>query len=576
MRRIVIALAALALATTSLAPSIVAGPLEEEADPGAVPGVEDPPHPPIHVQGDQDLEDGGLNGVRGGSGTADDPYVIANWTFLVQSSPNYLVGVTTTDGAGIVLEDTDAHVVIRSNTFQGTLPERAADARVAVESAPGVVLHNASNVRVVGNAFHDVGGTGLGAVGLRASSEHVTVASNTFEDGDRPTIALHGASQARIVGNDIQASSHDCCISYDVILLENVRGGTEVRDNTVHAVLGAGLGAGHTAIGLEGNVGGNATVRIEGNTVTGEHNAISVWGSLGSYEAGRVVVRNNTVDASGVEGTCLFHHGHDGVVAGNQLDGCGGFSVSDRVLVGRNLYRGGVTLDLTGLHDTVVDPEPDLVTWLRTGALQNVTLRDMDVRTGGSPARFLDVVNLTIEDASFRGGNDFGRRGALHVDGSGTLTLSNVTAHGKRMTAIKLMGPMDLVAEDVHTVGAEKGLDAQLHEDSTVRVEGGLFEDAEDALLLHGFANATVANATFQGNDVGLRVNEPGGPVTVRNASFVGNAGFGLTTEQTLPVDARWSWWGNASGPEDDGNPDGTGDAVLGPVDYDPWLASPP
>lgn len=59
--------------------------------------------------------------------------------------------------------------------------------------------------------------------------------------------------------------------------------------------------------------------------------------------------------------------------------------------------------------------------------------------------------------------------------------------------------------------------------------------------------------------------------VVLRNNLFERN-GLGINTENTGPVDARWNWWGDPTGPYHSSlNPEGRGDEVQGNVDFIPW-----
>jgi hypothetical protein len=60
---------------------------------------------------------------------------------------------------------------------------------------------------------------------------------------------------------------------------------------------------------------------------------------------------------------------------------------------------------------------------------------------------------------------------------------------------------------------------------------------------------------------------------TIQDNNFEGNGG-GLVWDGD-PLNAEDNWWGNASGPQASGNPDGTGDPITGDVDYTPWLSHP-
>ena len=59
-------------------------------------------HPPIYIDGNDDFIP--ENGVTGGSGTENDPYIIEDWIIVNDSSTEY----------GIFINNTDAYFVIRS------------------------------------------------------------------------------------------------------------------------------------------------------------------------------------------------------------------------------------------------------------------------------------------------------------------------------------------------------------------------------------------------------------------------------------------------------------------------------
>jgi hypothetical protein len=57
----------------------------------------------------------------------------------------------------------------------------------------------------------------------------------------------------------------------------------------------------------------------------------------------------------------------------------------------------------------------------------------------------------------------------------------------------------------------------------------------------------------------------------INNNNFADNA-QGLVWEGAALLNAEYNWWGDASGPQHSGNPDGSGDPISGNVDYSPWL----
>ncbi len=87
------------------------------------------PHFAIHIDGNDDFTKM-LKGVTGGSGTADDPYVIANWYIL----PRLLPGIHPL----IHIENTNAHFIIRNCYIHGVHIDN-------IIWNNGIYLHNVSN-----------------------------------------------------------------------------------------------------------------------------------------------------------------------------------------------------------------------------------------------------------------------------------------------------------------------------------------------------------------------------------------------------------------------------------------------
>jgi hypothetical protein len=125
---------------------------------------------------------------------------------------------------------------------------------------------------------------------------------------------------------------------------------------------------------------------------------------------------------------------------------------------------------------------------------------------------------------------------------------------------------------------------------------GGVY--ASDASFV--IASATIAGNTSLGNGGGLwllssagtleataiegngsagagaGVFTEGGSLVVRNGSVAGNGeGVFVSPYGGGTVDARWNWWGDATGPFHASlNPGGRGDHVSDRVLFDPWLAT--
>lgn len=106
------------------------------------PSTDAPPQhrAPIRIVGDAGFADP-LSGVRGGTGTADDPFIIRDWTILRSSS------------TGIAIEGTSAHVVIEDVVVRtaATAVHEGVACELGLVGCPqvaGVHLRDASNVTI--------------------------------------------------------------------------------------------------------------------------------------------------------------------------------------------------------------------------------------------------------------------------------------------------------------------------------------------------------------------------------------------------------------------------------------------
>jgi hypothetical protein len=87
---------------------------------------------------------------------------------------------------------------------------------------------------------------------------------------------------------------------------------------------------------------------------------------------------------------------------------------------------------------------------------------------------------------------------------------------------------------------------------------------------------ASISNAVLTKNYIGLRANIAG--ITIHNSEITNNTAYGVENDLAGTwLDATNNWWGDASGPKDIGNadgsnnPNGRGDQVTDWVAYSPW-----
>ena len=157
------------------------------------------PHNPIYIGGNWDFS--GANGVRGGSGTPSDPYIIENWK------------INASSGHGIDIRNTDAHFIIRH-----------VDIHSGGWNHEGMLLDGVTNGRLENNTMTDVGN----GVKLDDSS-NITVAHNavSFSLGG---LLLWSSTNNTIIGNNMSGNIAGITLASDGntfinnTLLENQRG----------------------------------------------------------------------------------------------------------------------------------------------------------------------------------------------------------------------------------------------------------------------------------------------------------------------------------------------------------------
>ncbi|MFL5327462.1 MAG: right-handed parallel beta-helix repeat-containing protein [Gemmataceae bacterium] len=87
-------------------------------------------------------------------------------------------------------------------------------------------------------------------------------------------------------------------------------------------------------------------------------------------------------------------------------------------------------------------------------------------------------------------------------------------------------------------------------------------------------SNITITFNSFTGGSWGVLIDAGSftpGTINAMCNTFSGHSTAGVENDDPNVVNAEKNFWGNATGPTNAGNPGGTGDAVIGNVDYRPW-----
>jgi parallel beta-helix repeat protein len=168
------------------------------------------------------------------------------------------------------------------------------------------------------------------------------------------------------------------------------------------------------------------------------------------------------------------------------------------------------------------------------------------------------------------------------------VTMGGVTIDGFNITACDV-GIMLENGADNSTIknniieyngcGVEANSEHNLIINNTITDNGhGIWIEADNNKVL---GNNILNNTAASGS--GVHVIGDLTDVCIEFNNIIGNSeglySYGVysnSTSEDFTVFAGNNWWGNTTGPHDlEDNPEGTGDAVSGPVYYEPWLGAP-
>lgn len=196
---------------------------------------------PISILGDADFTE--ANGVVGGSGTSDDPYVIAAWEIIVPSGEYY----------GVRIENVTVHFVLRGLVIQNATQMEGAGIRIgfasggAIEgcsianSMNGIIIVSSTDIAME-NCVLYVSGRGLEVIGeTQEQYRHQIAESNEYNgfpvyyfyglDGD--TISMLQGAHMTIAGSRNVTVSNNEIVNGDGLMLAFVEDST-VTLNLVH------------------------------------------------------------------------------------------------------------------------------------------------------------------------------------------------------------------------------------------------------------------------------------------------------------------------------------------------------
>lgn len=324
-------------------------------------------HDPIAIRSDAELGQPDLlanNGVRGGSGTADDPYVISHWrieiddlrpAIEIQNTRSHIlihnVSVTRTETGqetGVHLANA-AHVTMRDLRFSGGFIEVRADDSTDVTVERAVLPAGRIEVWNVVDLALDRNQVGIGTIGGTVSGA-TAVTGNLVE------------KTPRSLGGSIFISAH----IYDGVTFPVIIEGNRV------------LGPDHAGI----MVAGAKAARVCDNMVVGSAGYgiyVSVYLDEAERSAGSAEICDNYVRGGGESGLYVSKgrdvHVHNNTLKdarwGFHFDGFGG-DVRDNLIVGNVIGLAFLVGDDAVMpeirHNRLLDNEVAVTSWHSRGS----------------------------------------------------------------------------------------------------------------------------------------------------------------------------------------------------------------
>ncbi|HHR84966.1 MAG TPA: hypothetical protein ENL23_01300 [Candidatus Acetothermia bacterium] len=164
----------------------------------AVVGLAGGTHDPILILGNGDFT--ADNGVVGGTGTSDDPYIITGWEINVPQDAEY----------GVKIENTSAHFVLRGVIIRGASAANGAAIRLGFvsggrvekclisDSRNGIEVASSNDLTLTGNVIY-IQGIGLRITGESANEYNLAI-DQTNELNNNPIRYFYGKSGETVSG----------------------------------------------------------------------------------------------------------------------------------------------------------------------------------------------------------------------------------------------------------------------------------------------------------------------------------------------------------------------------------------
>lgn len=244
---------------------------------------------PISIYGNGDFT--AANGVVSGSGTASDPFIIADWD------------ITASSDHGIWIQDTDAHFILRNCQVHDSSG-----------MYDGLMLYNCVNGTVENNDFLNDGG----GIVLSSSSGNTLINNTCISNPDSDGILLESSSNNTLINNTCNSNSHAGISLFDSD--NNTLVNNSCSSNNYGMYLGAS--SNNNTIGnnscLNSLVDGICLISSSGNTLSGNNCSSNSWWGIHLDSSVNNTLDSNNCSSNSADGIMLEILSNNNTLVGNK------------------------------------------------------------------------------------------------------------------------------------------------------------------------------------------------------------------------------------------------------------------
>ncbi|MDD3687804.1 MAG: hypothetical protein PHE56_13700, partial [Bacteroidales bacterium] len=352
----------------------------------------------------------------------------------------------------------------------------------------------------------------------------IQIAINNASDGD--TIMVGEGTYTEAVSINVPNLTLQSIEGRDKTFIDNPNVGSETQ-----------------GIGVLANMG---VVTVDGFTVQNFRNGI-IQG-MSAAEGTAFIVKNNKVIPENNDTTPYLRNGIQVTGEGSQVIG--------NYVVGAPLTSAWASSGI-GVVNT-----------------KNVLVEDNTVNTGnaGIGISIYNYSNVLVEEITVRDNTIIGAGKAIRLDGR--------SGYSNQLSDINILNN---ALQDSSRAGVQM-YNAIL---DNILIENNVIFDNYLGIELSSvsISNSDILNNNIYYNSYGMYVFSSttfDGSNSINSNNFYDNENYAINNRSVVSLDMTMNWWGDNSGPYDnwdDGskpktNPNGSGNAVRGPVDYRNWIGS--